>query len=157
MRHRRAQSFQEEVFVKPRTFDARETAKLLPYGALADAIGAALLEYSRGRVNVPERLILELPAGAARPCRCSPPGGWRRFHPELVGASSVVVDTLHAAREEAGDLIGADREGVWGWERARTLAEVLAGPRLELPGPILFKSVGHALFDLASARVALLG
>jgi 1-piperideine-2-carboxylate/1-pyrroline-2-carboxylate reductase [NAD(P)H] len=308
---------QGEVCVKPRTFDARETAKLLPYGALADAIGAALLEYSRGRVRVPERLILELPAGgkllvmpaaddeiavtklvtvhpgngtlglptiqgevvamrsrngerigvldgatvtgrrtaalsllAARrlapvpqgPLLVFGAGAQARAHveafrdglgvdslfiasptrsraeamaeharalgmtaeavasptaaldeaklivtattsrtpvlagrlaedvmvcavgafradmaevsPELVGASSVVVDTLHGAQEEAGDLIGAEREGVWGWERARTLAEVLAGPRLELPGPILFKSVGHALFDLASARVA---
>lgn len=102
--------------------------------------------------------------------------------PELIGGSSVVVDTLPAAQQEAGDLIAAVRAGAWRWERAHTLAQVLAAgqldatrtdaaqfqsaqPRsaqfqsaqLQLAGPVIFKSVGHGLFDLASARLAFLG
>jgi 1-piperideine-2-carboxylate/1-pyrroline-2-carboxylate reductase [NAD(P)H] len=74
--------------------------------------------------------------------------------PQLVSHGSVLVDTLPGAKEEAGDLIDAARSGHWSWEQARQLIDFLEGPRL--PGPIIFKSVGHALFDLAGARLAFL-
>jgi 1-piperideine-2-carboxylate/1-pyrroline-2-carboxylate reductase [NAD(P)H] len=77
--------------------------------------------------------------------------------PEVVAGSSVVIDTLAASREEAGDLIAAAESGSWSWEQALPLAEMLARPGRRLAGPIVFKSVGHALFDLAAARLAFLG
>ncbi|MEX2540568.1 MAG: delta(1)-pyrroline-2-carboxylate reductase family protein [Trueperaceae bacterium] len=98
--------------------------------------------------------VMVCAVGAFRP-------GMAELSPELIGGSSVVVDTLAAARQEAGDLIAAVGAGAWQWERARELAQVLA-PEMEaaqlhhLPGPVVFKSVGHALFDLASARLAFL-
>lgn len=77
--------------------------------------------------------------------------------PALVAGSSVVVDTLDGARHEAGDLIQAAAAGVWDWQRARTLADFLED-RAERPRPpVLFKSVGHALFDLAATRLAFPG
>lgn len=68
-------------------------------------------------------------------------------------AAVVVVDTLEGARAEAGDLIQAVEAGVWSWGRARTLLDVLDAPPT-LAGVRIFKSVGHAMYDLAAARVA---
>jgi 1-piperideine-2-carboxylate/1-pyrroline-2-carboxylate reductase [NAD(P)H] len=82
------------------------------------------------------------------------------FNPEmaelpagLVSRSTVVVDTLEGTREEAGDLIQAERSGAFAWERATSLEGALRWS--EPPeGPVVFKSVGHALWDLAAARTA---
>ena len=69
----------------------------------------------------------------------------------LVGRAAVVVDTLEGAREEAGDLIQAERTGALSWENAMPLEEALrTSERPE--GTVVFKSVGHALWDLATAR-----
>jgi 1-piperideine-2-carboxylate/1-pyrroline-2-carboxylate reductase [NAD(P)H] len=69
----------------------------------------------------------------------------------LVARAVVVVDTLEAAKEEAGDLIQAQRSGVFSWENATPLEDALrASERPE--GTVVFKSVGHALWDLAAAR-----
>lgn len=77
--------------------------------------------------------------------------------PETIrDAAVVVVDTLEGARAEAGDLIQAVDAGAWSWSRARPLLDVLEAPP-RTPGPRVFKSVGHAMFDLAAARVALSG
>ncbi len=73
--------------------------------------------------------------------------------PSLVGTSAVFVDTLEGTREEAGDLIQAARAGSFEWADAVQLEDALDLP--ELPsGPTIFKSVGHALWDLAAARTA---
>jgi ornithine cyclodeaminase len=73
--------------------------------------------------------------------------------PGLVGSSSVVVDTIEGVREEAGDLIQAEHAGAFGWEDATQLENALLWD--ESPaGPVVFKSVGHALWDLAAARAA---
>jgi len=71
----------------------------------------------------------EIPAGLVRRCR-------------------LFVDDLDAARTEAGDLIlaGVDWAGVTPLEAVPE--------RLELSGPVLYKSVGHASLDLAAARLA---
>lgn len=93
--------------------------------------------------------------------------------PALVaGAGRVVVDTLAGARHEAGELIDAVAAGVWAWDEAETLLDLLVGrsTRREVgaggerdgqpvgapdAGPYqVFKSVGHAMYDLAAARVA---
>ena len=71
----------------------------------------------------------------------------------LVARSTVVVDTLEGAREEAGDLLLAEKAGVFRWEDATSLEEALSWP--EAPkGPVLFESVGHAAWDLAAAHTA---
>lgn len=74
--------------------------------------------------------------------------------PETIrDAGLVVVDTLEGARTEAGDLIQAVEAGAWSWSRARALLEVLDTPPTAA-GTRVFKSVGHAMYDLAAARVA---
>jgi ornithine cyclodeaminase len=69
--------------------------------------------------------------------------------PGLARAARVVVDTLEGARAEAGDLIQAGID----WTAARAIEDVLGEPR-PANGPVLFKSVGHALWDLGAARLA---
>jgi 1-piperideine-2-carboxylate/1-pyrroline-2-carboxylate reductase [NAD(P)H] len=63
------------------------------------------------------------------------------------------VDTLEGAREEAGDLIQAAAAGAFDWSRAIDLGEVLLSSQ-KLRGPVVFKSVGDALWDLAAAKTA---
>jgi 1-piperideine-2-carboxylate/1-pyrroline-2-carboxylate reductase [NAD(P)H] len=64
----------------------------------------------------------------------------------IVRQARLYVDTLEGAQAEAGDLIQAGVD----WSQVTPLeqAESAARPR---SGPILFKSVGHALWDLAAA------
>ncbi len=72
------------------------------------------------------------------------------FPAELLHARAIVVDHLEGARHEAGDLIRAEIE----WNAVRDLGDVLAHG-VERTGvmPVL-KTVGHAAWDLAAARVA---
>lgn len=72
--------------------------------------------------------------------------------PELVRRSRLFVDTLEGAQAEAGDLILAGVD----WSRVTALEDALEMARPE-SGPVVFKSVGHALWDLAAARLALAG
>lgn len=75
--------------------------------------------------------------------------------PALLSKSTVVVDTLEGAKEEAGDLIQAEQVGAFEWEDSVQLEDALFWSNLP-DGPIIFKSVGHALWDLAAARTAFL-
>lgn len=68
---------------------------------------------------------------------------------DIVHSAQVVVDTLEGAHSEAGDLLQAPVD----WAKVKALSSVLDQPRPSA-GPILFKSVGHALWDLAAARLA---
>ncbi|MDQ3386078.1 MAG: delta(1)-pyrroline-2-carboxylate reductase family protein [Actinomycetota bacterium] len=72
----------------------------------------------------------------------------------LVERASVVVDTLEGAREEAGDLIQAHSSGNFDWENAIPLGQALNGNK-KYRYPLVFESVGSALWDLAAARTAL--
>jgi 1-piperideine-2-carboxylate/1-pyrroline-2-carboxylate reductase [NAD(P)H] len=82
--------------------------------------------------------------GAYRPEMCELPAS-------LVRRASVYVDDLDGARHEAGDLLQAGLP----WERVTALERVVAGEvRMPSHGPIVFKSVGQALWDLAAARLA---
>jgi 1-piperideine-2-carboxylate/1-pyrroline-2-carboxylate reductase [NAD(P)H] len=66
-----------------------------------------------------------------------------------VRASHIYVDNLESAHQEAGDLIRAGVE----WAQVQPLAQRLQGA--DAPdGPVLFKTVGLAAWDLAAARVA---
>jgi alanine dehydrogenase len=79
----------------------------------------------------------------------------REVDAEAVTRSDVFVDDRAAAREEAGDLHYAAREG-WSWDAVvADLAEAVRGaPRPRAPSrPTLFKSVGLAFEDLAVARL----
>lgn len=71
----------------------------------------------------------------------------------FVGAQ-VVVDLLEAAHTEAGDVIQAVAAGTAHWSQVRPLLDCLQSPRAPA-GPVIFKSVGHAAFDLAAARLIL--
>ena len=70
-------------------------------------------------------------------------------------ADLVVVDSLEGSRSECGDLIQAEAEGAFTWDRTVELADVVAGrvpaPR---PGRVVFESQGIALQDVAGAALA---
>ena len=79
------------------------------------------------------------------------------FRPDVVEiAASTVrgsrlhVDDVRGAAHEAGDLIAAGVD----WSFVRTLADALKRPAPPT-GPVLFKSVGCAAWDLAAARTAI--
>ncbi|HQX11651.1 MAG TPA: delta(1)-pyrroline-2-carboxylate reductase family protein [Thermoflexales bacterium] len=75
--------------------------------------------------------------------------GMAEVPPGLARAARVVVDSMEGAQAEAGDLIQAGID----WSAARAIEDVLSEPR-PARGQIVFKSVGHALWDLAAARLA---
>uniref|UniRef100_I2Q227 Putative ornithine cyclodeaminase, mu-crystallin n=1 Tax=Desulfovibrio sp. U5L TaxID=596152 RepID=I2Q227_9BACT len=70
----------------------------------------------------------------------------------LVRRAALFVDDLASARVEAGDFL---RAGV-DWDTVTDLTDVLDHPPSP-SGPVVFKTVGHALFDLAAARQAFAG
>ncbi len=83
----------------------------------------------------------------------------RELSTDLVAAASVVVDELHAAHDEAGDLALAVSDGGWTWDRlAGDLAVVASGAlsRSSEAEITLFKSVGLAVEDLVIARIVAL-
>ncbi|MCL4182969.1 MAG: delta(1)-pyrroline-2-carboxylate reductase family protein [Burkholderiaceae bacterium] len=82
--------------------------------------------------------------GAFRPDMCELPAA-------LLGRAALYVDDLAGARHEAGDLLQAGID----WSVVTPLERVIAGeaPR-PAQGPVVFKSVGQALWDLAACRVA---
>lgn len=97
---------------------------VLPPGVRADAFIAAVGVYQPDRAELP---------------------------PALVQKAKLFVDTLEGAKAEAGDLIQAGVD----WSRVTPLEEAIALPRHGTDaGPVIFKSVGHALWDLAAARLA---
>lgn len=143
----------------------RERAeKLAAYGrslgldaqAVEGAARAARLRESRLFVAATSSSVPVLPAdlpagslilavGAFKPSMAEVPA-------ELVGRCAVFVDELQAARGGAGDLIQAAAAGSWTWEDVTELASIsTAPPRGQ---HLLFKSVGHSIFDLAAAHVA---
>ena len=68
----------------------------------------------------------------------------------LARRATLYVDDMASARIEAGDYL---RAGV-DWGTVTPLEEVLDGAASRPAGPVVFKTVGHALFDLAAARQA---
>jgi 1-piperideine-2-carboxylate/1-pyrroline-2-carboxylate reductase [NAD(P)H] len=69
--------------------------------------------------------------------------------PALIHRSHIYVDTLDGTAAGAGDLLQAQID----WSRVVELQDVLDTDSTTV-GPIIFKSVGHALWDLAAARFA---
>lgn len=119
--------------------------------ALEPAIGAdVVIALTTSRIPViPPQLpdtTLAIGVGAFRPDMAELPT-------ELVRRRLVVVDNLPGAELEAGDLL---RAGV-NWAEVRDLAHQLNRGATDLRVPAIFKSVGHASWDLAAARVAMQG
>ncbi len=82
--------------------------------------------------------------GAYRPQMCELPAA-------LLKRAAVFVDDVEAARSEAGDLMRARLD----WARIVPLECVVAGETTRpAHGPVVFKSVGQALWDLAACRLA---
>lgn len=79
--------------------------------------------------------------------------GAAELPPALISGTTVVVDTIEGAREEAGDLIQAERSGAFRWEEAKALGDVLDG-NVSPGGSVVIKSVGHSAWDLAAGRTA---
>ncbi|MCG8708517.1 delta(1)-pyrroline-2-carboxylate reductase family protein [Brenneria sp. 4F2] len=69
--------------------------------------------------------------------------------PSVVNRCDLFVDTLEGAQEEAGDLMQA---GV-AWSNVREIGGVV-NPRPREGRPVMFKTVGTALWDLAAAKLA---
>jgi ornithine cyclodeaminase len=76
---------------------------------------------------------------------------------EIVQRCKIFVDTLEGAKAEAGDLIQAnvDWSGVTALESLIMVSD--SSEASDALSPILFKSVGHAVWDLAAARLAVKG
>jgi 1-piperideine-2-carboxylate/1-pyrroline-2-carboxylate reductase [NAD(P)H] len=72
------------------------------------------------------------------------------FPAALLHARAIVVDHLAGARHEAGDLLQAGID----WSGVRDLGTVLANGCPTADALPVFKTVGHAAWDLAAARVA---
>lgn len=82
--------------------------------------------------------------GAYRPEMCELPAG-------LLHRAALYADDVEAARSEAGDLMRADVD----WARVVGFERVAAGEaKAPARGPVVFKSVGQALWDLAACRLA---
>ena len=80
----------------------------------------------------------------------------RELATDLVAAATVVVDEVHAAHDEAGDLALAVADGGWSWDRLAGDLALVASGGLSRSGPdeiTLFKSVGLAVEDLVIARI----
>ncbi|MFP7201992.1 ornithine cyclodeaminase family protein [Lysinibacillus halotolerans] len=74
----------------------------------------------------------------------------------IESASKIVVDDVHGAKDEAGELINANHKGVWSFEQLYGELESLVSGHLigrENEKEItFFKSVGAAYYDLAVAK-----
>ncbi len=82
--------------------------------------------------------------GAYLPQMCELPAA-------LLRRAALYVDDLPGARVEAGDLIQAGID----WASVTPLERVVAGAAPKpATGPVVFKSVGHASWDLAACRLA---
>ena len=67
-----------------------------------------------------------------------------------------VCDRVDACRREAGELIAASDAGLFSWEQAIELSQVVADGRAAADsGLTIFKSVGLAIEDLAAAALML--
>ncbi|MEO6125143.1 MAG: ornithine cyclodeaminase family protein [Ilumatobacteraceae bacterium] len=80
----------------------------------------------------------------------------RELSTDLLNASTVTVDELHAAQDEAGDLVIPAHAGEWSWDRVagdlRTIS-IGATRRSSVAEITVFKSVGLAVEDLVIARL----
>ena len=69
-------------------------------------------------------------------------------------AAVIAVEDVAQAKVESGDLLGAEREGAFAWDRALRLADIVAGApaRTGAEQITLFESLGVGLWDVAAAN-----
>jgi 1-piperideine-2-carboxylate/1-pyrroline-2-carboxylate reductase [NAD(P)H] len=122
-----------------------KASTLAPTGLDTDVVIA--LTTSKAPV-IPPQLpdsTLAIGVGAFRPDMAELPAA-------LLSKRRIVVDYLKGARHEAGDLLQANVD----WSTVTELSTHLSGnTSTSSHSPTVFKSVGHASWDLAAARVAL--
>ena len=141
----RANQFIEKLrAVAPDIEASAVVASALPPTGMGDDVVIALTTSTRP--VVPAQLpgtTLVVGVGAFRPEMAELP-------PQLLQQRGIVVDYLHGAQSEAGDLLQAKVD----WRQVVELSAVLNGA--VVPGSTLpvLKTVGHASWDLAAARVA---
>ncbi|WP_369610936.1 ornithine cyclodeaminase family protein [Sulfurisphaera javensis] len=78
------------------------------------------------------------------------------LYPEVIKNSSlIVVEDKDQAKEEAGDLIMAEKMNMLDWNKVKTLAEVIAGvvKRNSEDDITVFKSMGIGLEDVAVLKL----
>lgn len=73
------------------------------------------------------------------------------FPADLLRARPIVVDHLAGAKHEAGDLLQAGID----WEKVRDIGQIVAQGWSGTDVMPVLKTVGHAVWDLAAARVAI--
>jgi ornithine cyclodeaminase/alanine dehydrogenase-like protein (mu-crystallin family) len=101
-------------------------------------------------VDVSDRALV-CAVGATKYDRCE-------IDPALVARCiAVVCDDVVGSQAECGDLIHAERDGTFSWDRAIELHDLVAG-NVEVAragdGPVLFETQGVALQDVAAAGLA---
>jgi 1-piperideine-2-carboxylate/1-pyrroline-2-carboxylate reductase [NAD(P)H] len=141
--YRRAAEFAQTLSTTGSSFTPIAIADIPPEGLGSDVVIA--LTTAQWPV-IPVKLApetLAIGVGAFRPDMAELP-------PDLLRLRRVVVDNLQGAKREAGDLIQAALD----WSQVSDLAQMLDGACSREHLPTAFKSVGHASWDLAAARVA---
>ena len=70
-------------------------------------------------------------------------------------ADLIYTDSVEGAKREAGDLVGAARDGALDWDRVHDITDALTGVSGRTPetGIVLFESQGMALQDVAAAAI----
>ena len=150
-----------EAYVCSRT---RGSAESLAARAEALGMDATVVEDPRAALSDVSLVVTAttsrepvLPEGVAEGTFVAAVGSFQpeaaELPPGLISDARVVVDTMDGAEEEAGDLIQAEEAGAFRWSDATELEEALRG-RERPTGTVVFKSVGHSLWDLAAARTA---
>ena len=130
--------------LKGKGFDSRATGS--PAEALAGADVASTITSAKTPFLTPEVLrgLSHLNA-----CGSNQPDRSEVSVAGVEGFGSVVVDDIHQATGEYGDLIQALKPGGFSWDLVTELKDVVAGKARPLKGPTLFKSGGVALEDVA--------
>lgn len=119
-------------------------AELDPTGCGTDVVIAVTTARSPVvPVNLPDS-TLAIGVGAFRPDMAELPAA-------LLRRRRIMVDYLPGARHEAGDLLQANVD----WQQVSELAQRSRGADERDGTAWVFKSVGHASWDLAAARVAI--
>jgi len=78
--------------------------------------------------------------------------------PETVARARVVIDSRSASQAEAGEIIRAAEQGIFDWQNAVELGEIVLGSqsgRTDSNQITFFKSVGVAVQDAVAAQLAL--
>ncbi|MCV2349852.1 delta(1)-pyrroline-2-carboxylate reductase family protein [Paucibacter sp. Y2R2-4] len=121
-------------------------ARVLPLDQALEGASVALTATTSLTAVLPEHLdagTLVVGIGSFTPQMAELPAA-------LVRSRQVWVDDIEGAKHEAGDLIQAGMD----WSRVHALAQALSKPAAAQT-PALYKTVGHAAWDLAAVRTAL--